>query len=44
MFYDKLVIRILLLVTKILARYGKESYGHEIEKIEKEVFDLKEED
>lgn len=42
MWYDKVVIKILLLIAKILSRSGKTSYSHEIEKLEKEIFEERE--
>ena len=39
MWYDKAVVKVLLMVAKIMARSGKTSYAHEIEKLEKEMFE-----
>ncbi len=37
MWYDKMVIRLLLAVAKIMARYGKSTYAHEIEEFERDI-------
>ena len=39
LWFDKTVIRVLLLVCKIMSRYGDKTYAHEIDKIEKEIFE-----
>ena len=36
MWYDKLVIKILLLIAKILSRRGDKTCAHEIDNLEKE--------
>lgn len=41
--YDKIVIKTLLLVAKIMSRYGEKTYAHEIDKLEKEIFESEEE-
>ena len=41
--YDKCVVRILFVIAKILARSGETSFAHEIEKLEKEIFESEEE-
>lgn len=42
MWYDKMVIKVLLIVSKILARRSESSYAFEIEKLEKEMFEREE--
>lgn len=39
MWYDRLVIKTLLLIAKILSRYGDKTYAYEIENLEKEIFE-----
>ena len=38
MWYDKLVVKTLLLIAKILSRHGDKTYAHEIDNLEKEIF------
>lgn len=40
--YDKMVIKSLLLVARIMSRSGNKTYSHEIEKLEKEIFEREE--
>lgn len=40
--YDKMTIKILLLVAKIMSRHGEKTYWHEIDKLEKEIFESEE--
>jgi hypothetical protein len=38
MWYDKLIIKILLLIAKILSKYSNETYTQEIENLSNEMF------
>lgn len=40
--YDHLVIKILFMIAKIVSRYGEKTFAHEIEKLEKEIFESEE--
>lgn len=40
--YDKMTIKILLLIAKIMSRHGEKTYCHEIDRLEKEIFESEE--
>lgn len=40
--YDKMTIKVLLLIAKIMSRYGEKTYCHEIDRLEKEIFESEE--
>lgn len=44
MWYDKVIIRILLYITKILARRSEKAFAHEIEELERFIFENEEEE
>ena len=42
MWYDRATVKILFVIAKIFSRSGEKSYAHEIEKLEKEIFESEE--